>query len=360
MKWLCFALALLASVSFVSLASSEDIVSRATGLEGVRQLILDKELRFEIEVSPNQVSQLEELLNSEPVRLAVRKTNEQGFADHRAASLAIREADKVVIAKLNEVLEANQIRAMRVLYLQRKFSTAFDVLQSELMHEIGASEGDVQRASAKVKPQFEVFEKEYGELVTKNATKLMLSLPESSRGKLIQLFGNEVFREANSMGKPNVAFVSVFASDRGVPLLGALRYVILPKACELTEDQNAQLQQVRIVGWKKLSEGASAVNQFVDTELERILPKDQQVAIVQYLHSFLLRKDFLTLARPEILKALNLAPELESEFKAAVAKIAKETDLFRKANEREIFNLAVSQLPPAQQEILVPLFEGVW
>ncbi len=89
MKWLCFALALVASSSLVKYASSEDIISRATGLEGVRQLILDKELRFDIEVSPTQVLQLEELLNSEPVRLAVRKTNEQGFADHRAASLAI-------------------------------------------------------------------------------------------------------------------------------------------------------------------------------------------------------------------------------------------------------------------------------
>ncbi len=228
------------------------------------------------------------------------------------------------------------------------------------MREIGANGVDIERASTKVKSRFEVFEKESCEIVTKNATKIMLSLRESARGKLVQLFGNEVFHGANSAEEPSVAFVSVFASDRGVPLLGTLKHIVLPQTCELTEDQNAQLQQVRAVGWKKRSEGASAVNQFVDTELERILPKDQQVAIVQYLHSFLLRKDFLTLARPEILKALNLAPEVESEFKAAVAKSAKETDLFQKANEREIFNLAVSQLPPAQQEILVPLFEGVW
>ena len=360
MKWLRFSLALMASVSFVRLALGEDIVSRATGLEGVRQLILDKERSFDVEVSPTQVSRLEELLNSETVRLAVRKANGQGFGDQRAASSAIREADKVVIAKLNEVLEASQIRAMRVLYLQRKFRTAYDVLQSELMHQIGANEVDVQRASTKVKSQFEVFEKEYCDLVTKNATKIMLSLPEPARGKLSQLFGNEVFRGVNSADKPSVAFASVFASDSGVPLLSTLRHIVLPKACELTDDQHAQLEQVRLVGWTKRSEGASAVNQFVDAELERILPKDQLIAVVQYLHSFLLRKDFLTLVRPEILKSLDLAPELESELKAAVAEIAKETDLFRKANERELFILAVSQLPPAQQEVLVPLFEGVW
>lgn len=346
MRELVFAFVAAFALSFpCRYLKSDDVISSATGIDAVRDLVLLEECRDAIDLSPDQLIALQKLLATPEAK--------------KAANEGKTFADRFIQSKLIDILAKEQIRAMRIAYLRRKYNSANLVFRSELMEQIGI---DVMQATAiaeRSESSQTAFRERFDAVLRDKLKSIISELPATSQRRLQCFFGTDLFPSLKSTEPVDVNTIALFEDDRGPRLYTTLKLVDVAKLNELTVDQIDKLRLLGIEASLQRKNGPQVYKRFVENGIKEILRPEQHIAIIQRSHSLLLRLDIATMVRQEFLDFIALENESKTKFLANVERGRAELLEMRAANDRKMFNEGIAAFPK-QREMLVKLFEDVW
>ncbi|MGN6136149.1 MAG: hypothetical protein ACTHOU_16805 [Aureliella sp.] len=268
----------------------------------------------------------------------------------------------MVEAPVSKILTEAQRRARRIQYLRRKFPYPLSAFNRDLLHQIGLNRRETEEVLAELQPLLAKTVVRCNAVRARAIDELLQSFPKI-QDNFARCFGREVLPpSASTQADFASESIGIFTEDRGLAFLGAAQLFVLPPAVKpITDNQRYQMANLRRQTNLKLAKDRMFnADQAIDDGLEAILEEEQRAAIARAIHLTQLKTDFTVIARPSVLKFLEVdlrdAPKVESLCNKWQGQIAAT----RRTSERESFDSLTSKLPPNSRDKLLALFADVW
>lgn len=358
-------LALAFVLGSLPLFGSDNVLSMAAGIDGVRDIVGSQLRQEEIEVSPPQLSDLKSLASSRRVSTIYSEAFQREISsgkDFRQSQLAAtREVDKQIRAEIESILQEGQLTARRQKYLRSKFPSAANVFDDDFLRQLELSSAEITAVTEAIQPQLTAMLDELDNQRRQALEKGLAIAPEHSRIKYYHLLGALFISNVSSPSVPAHSVIAIVPESRPLLQLSKASALPIPKGLERTSSQNVSiinvLQKYSVLRTKDRSFNYDVQ---IDAELDEILRPDQRVAIVQGLHQQLLRDNLRFLIRPEVVKYVELPSESQARMQASIEESDLRIREIKSVAGKKIFSVGVAALPKGLRPQVSRLFEGVW
>ena len=307
-----------------------------------------------LSINPETLRELQSLRSGEEIENAIERLG-------RPASLSeLRKMrEKLVKARLAEILDTRQRSLMRVLVLREHYGSPVSLFRRDarLLIELGMTEEQfsmmVDDASLKIRE----VRAEVIEMVMDSLESIAANLAEDKANRLWDLFGRDFLSPPRSEFQWN-QIQCLPSSGPWNQLMGATT-VVLGDDLKLSRSQIADLIPLGDKEFVNRLNNRINENEISD-QLDQILSKSQRSAIVQELQRGALVSDMKVLLTPEVGKHVGLEKEEEELIVKAVNEATERIRDFRITAEMELLRRSTSIMPKDYQEQLAELTEGVW
>lgn len=358
------------SFSYSALGQEFDLVSMATGVQGLRFVAQNPQLQKQFALSNDQVSQLNTILHNDSVQseyvkayqLSVKSdtTNlKQGVRSTQGGRRAIRIWDNFVRASVGPILSKSQLDQIRIYYLRREFlvpSVAFapqSLPKFDLDHaEIQAIEAATTILLSQLREGRELYAKQTMEFLsqelTSNATK-----------RLEELVGNRLNQRTIPTTFPAASSLEIGSGSQPFQQLLAAMTVAIPGDHKINKDNFVAL---RVLLKQAIGQRAKKTlnEKELGKELNSILTNEQRVSLIREMHWKNIVSDVTWLAKPEVLAYIQLdltdSKNLDNFLQQRQRNIRESVD----QAEIKIYKAALNALSDSKRSEMERLLDGVF
>lgn len=366
-KLLCFVVvvALAAVSSSLRAQDEDDIVSHAQGFEALKKLVGNQDFRTDIEISPEQLGKLKQLLNSEKVKKAPRGfarfgivfpdnlsednvSEDKDFGSFTSFTSSEENVDSIVATEIAKILHPSQIEAIRVRFLQKKLPFPSHALHSDRLAQIGLQRSEIDALLPRVRVLAKKIQKDCYDARRRSVATLLSSFPDESKTQFVKAFGTAYVPSSLVRGTFDASSIGIFKEDRGLS--------------PLYQFPNARSEMRRIARRLRKESGFQNVDQreAVKEAVSELISPAQYNATFETMHLRRLEYDLRCILEPNVLRFLEIPNNLVAEIRKECDRLQGEIDELQMKLEVPMFKTLVLDSPKDTQDRLKQFYNGVW
>ncbi len=341
------------------------LVSNAVGLLAVERLVANRSLQDDLEVSPVQFIQLKKLLESEQVQKSPKRsqfdiTLKASFTDEMMENEDFgvyrtfeQSVDGLVAKELLTILHVQQVDGLRQRYLRERLRFPTVALSFSWLKELDLRPSQMEEVSSRFLASSKKVEEECAQVRTKAIATLLEFLPEKSVNQFAKCFGSKNVRAVGNQESFHPSSIGLFEVDRDFRPLD----VLADQERELQVKANEEFERIHRAS---TSDRNVDIHQEVKGALQTLATEKQYLAVFEFLHVGELEYDLRCLHQPEVLRYLEIAPELAEVIRRECDRLQNEIDTTRLQLEVPILKSVYEELAPNTRETLRWMYAGVW
>ena len=357
-----FVIVAFAAVPSQLLAQNEDdLVSNVQGIEALQELVGSQKLQVEIEVSPDQLRKLKQVLNSEEVKKAPRGFARFGIVfpdnvsedkDFGSITSNDRNVDSIVATEMANILHPSQMDAIRLRFLQEKLLYPSLALRSRRLAQIGLRRSQIDALLPRVTVKVKEIEQECHDVRRRSVATLLSSFPDESKKQFVKAFGTTYVPSSVVRDAFDASSIGIFKEDRGLSPLSQFAALAPSARLELLKISDRLSKEAEFKGVDQRQAVREAVSELISPA--------QYNATFEAMHLRRLEYDLRCILEPDVLRFLKLPNNLVAETQKECDRLQGEIDELRLRMEVPMFKSLVRDSPKDTRDRLKQFYHKVW